>query len=272
MIKKSRLGLPRAASVGNQPSRPNLSEMSPEPTLKRDVRDVIRYIVMRASRPQELPYHGAIVPVAATPQLRSLTRKIIRGLHESFEIEAVKALLRPSDVVLEVGAGTGVLSAIMAKLGAQVHAFEPNRTLLSSAQAVFVATGVEIDYRSVAVGVEEGHARFFVDSRSQSGGSSSLINRGNSLEIDVPVVSFHDVCEELHPTFLMVDAEGAERDLLTAALPATVRVVCVEIHPHVIGSTAASKIVYDLLGQGFILNIDHSGQRVFAFTRDSSAR
>jgi hypothetical protein len=30
--------------------------------------------------------------------------------------------------------------------------------------------------------------------------------------------------------------------------------------------------VYDLLGQGFILNIDESGQRVFAFTRHSSAQ
>jgi 2-polyprenyl-3-methyl-5-hydroxy-6-metoxy-1,4-benzoquinol methylase len=136
--------------------------MNEERTLKGDVGDVIRYILMRASRPKELPYHGAVVPVAATPQLQSLTRRIIRGLHESFEIEAVKALLRPSDVVLEVGAGTGVLSAIMAKLGAEVHAFEPNRTLLSSAQAVFLATGVEVDYRSVAVGVEVGHARFFV--------------------------------------------------------------------------------------------------------------
>lgn len=246
--------------------------MTQEPTLKRDVRDVIRYIVMRASRPKELPYHGAIVPVAATPQLRSLTRKIIRGLHERFEIEAVKALLRPSDVVLEVGAGTGVLSAIMAKLGAEVHAFEPNRTLLSSARAVFVATGVEVDYRSVAVGVEEGHAPFFVDRRSKSGDGSSLINRGNSLELDVPLVSFRDVCDEVHPTFLMVDAEGAERDLLTEALPTTIRVVCVEIHPDAIGRAAASKIVYVLLAQGFILNIDHSGQRVFAFTRHSSAQ
>jgi FkbM family methyltransferase len=249
-----------------------LSEVNQERTLKGDVRDVIRYIIMRVSRPKELPYHGAIVPVAATPQLRSLTRKIIRGLHESFEIEAVKALLRPSDVVLEVGAGTGVLSAIMAKLGADVHAFEPNQTLRSSARAVFVATGVEVDYRSVAVGVEEGHARFFVGRGSKSGGGGSLINRGDSLELDVPLVSFRDVCDELHPTFLMMDAEGAERDLLTEPMPATVRVVCVEIHPDAIGDAAASKIVYDLLGQGFILNIDESGQRVFAFTRHSSAQ
>jgi FkbM family methyltransferase len=246
--------------------------MTQRRTLKGDVRDVIRYIVMRASRPKELPYHGAIVPVTATPQLRSLTRKIIRGLHESFEIEAVKSLLRPGDVVLEVGAGTGVLSAIMAKLGAEVHAFEPNRDLLSSARAVFVATGVEVDYRSVAVGVEEGRARFFVGRRSKSGGSGSLINRGDGLELDVPLVSFRDVCDELHPTFLMVDAEGAERDLLTEPLPAALRVVCVEIHPDAIGGAAASKIVYDLLGQGFILNIDESGQRVFAFTRHSSAQ
>ena len=243
--------------------------MTVERTLKRDVRDVVRYIITRARRPNELPYHGAIVPVAATPELESLTRKILRGLHESYEIAAVKALLRPRDVVLEIGAGTGVLSAIMATLGAEVHAFEPNPHLLSSARAVFTATGVEVDYRSVAVGVDEGQADFFVGRRSRSGGSASFIDRGDSLEIDVPLVAFRDVCAEIQPTFVMMDAEGAEADLLAQELPAVVRVICIELHPHVIGEAAASKIVQDLLAQGFTLKIDQSGNRVFAFTRYS---
>jgi FkbM family methyltransferase len=240
-----------------------------EQTLKRDVRDVVRYIVMRARRPKELSYHGATVPVAASPELESLTRKILRGLHESCEIAAVKALLRPCDVVLEVGAGTGVLSAIMATLGAEVHAFEPNPNLASSARAVFTATGVEVDYRSVAVGVDEGHAEFFVGRRSKSGGSASFIDRGDSLGIDVPLVAFREVCAEIRPTFVMLDAEGAERDLLTQALPASVRAICIEIHADAIGDAAASKIVQDLLAQGFILKINQSGERVFAFMRYS---
>src|SRR5579862_6872762 len=240
-------------------------------TFKGDLAKLIRYAVARTRRPSMLPYHGINVPVGATPELGSLTRRILRGLHERFEIAAVEALVRPEDIVLEVGAGTGVLSAIVARLGAEVHAFEANPSLIPSAQAVFSANRVSVDYRTAAIGLQAGQARFFT-SRSGSGEGGSLIDRDTDMVIDVPTVAFSDVLEEIRPSFVAMDAEGAERDLLAKALPQTVRALTVEIHPHIIGDDTASALVHDILSQGFTLMIDQSGFRTFAFSRPAPSR
>src|SRR4051812_27037312 len=95
-------------------------------TLRGDLVETARFVIAHATKPYNLVYHGITVPVGATPELGSLRRKILRGLHEKWEIAAVQALLTPEDTVLEIGAGTGVLSAIIGKRARRVVSYEPN--------------------------------------------------------------------------------------------------------------------------------------------------
>ena len=236
-------------------------------SLKGDVAAVLRFVVARVTRPQKLIYHGITVPVAATPELDSLRRKLLRGLHEAGEIAAVEALLRPEDVVLEIGAGTGVLTAIIARRAKRVVSFEPNPALKRSAYAVFAANGVIPEYRTAAVGIEARVAKFYVGRGSKAGESSSLIDRGDAREITTDVVAFEHVLREVCPSFLMIDAEGAERELLAVPLPDDVRAVCAEFHPHVIGDEAVTDVIRGLFSQGFTLFLDHSHHRVLALAR-----
>ncbi|HRE21442.1 MAG TPA: rRNA adenine N-6-methyltransferase family protein [Rhabdaerophilum sp.] len=50
--------------------------------------------------------------------------------------------IRPGQRVLEIGTGSGFLSAIMARLGARVTTYERYRTLLRRAEAAFRETGI----------------------------------------------------------------------------------------------------------------------------------
>jgi protein-L-isoaspartate(D-aspartate) O-methyltransferase len=51
--------------------------------------------------------------------------------------------IRPGLRVLEIGTGSGFLSALMARLGARVTTYERYRTLLRRAESAFRATGVQ---------------------------------------------------------------------------------------------------------------------------------
>ncbi|WP_421932356.1 FkbM family methyltransferase [Phenylobacterium sp.] len=235
-------------------------------TPRETVVGVARYVALRMRSPKRIQYHGVTIPVGADGPLHALRRKLYRGLHERCEIAAVEALLRAEDVVLEIGAGSGVLSTVIAKrlARATLHTFEANPSLIPSIHRLLAQNGLTADVRQAAVGAEDGTATFFV---REAFGSSSLVDRGGAKEITVEMVAFGRILADLQPTFVMMDVEGAEREILAKPLPAHVRVLCAEIHPHVIGDEAASEIVRSLLAQGFILKIDASGERVLAFER-----
>ncbi len=73
-------------------------------------------------------------------------RKALRlGQYEDRETQAVIATVKPDDVVVELGAGMGYMSTLMAKNlnVAQVHAYEANPDMVPYIQAVYDENGVE---------------------------------------------------------------------------------------------------------------------------------
>jgi FkbM family methyltransferase len=192
------------------------------------------------------------------------------GEYEIQELVSLKQVLRPGDVVVEFGAGCGVVSTFIAKRigpSGRLTTYEANADLMPSITALASANNVKFDVEYVAVGVMDGSTTFF---RNRQILSSSILDRKDQLageRITVPVKGLSGIIERHKPTVLVMDVEGAETSLLTTVMPASVRAVVLEMHPHIIGDKLVSGICAKLIESGFNLSIEFSHEKNLAFVR-----
>jgi FkbM family methyltransferase len=84
--------------------------------------------------------------------------------------------------------------------------------------------------------------------------ASSLRPDDHARRVRVPTASFTEAMSRFTPTYLTVDIEGGEVELLSAPLPAHVRAICLEVHPGVAGVTETRTMFGRLIADGFALD------------------
>jgi FkbM family methyltransferase len=182
---------------------------------------------------------------------RRVEQAISRGGYERDELRLIRMVLSPSDVVLEVGAGLGVVSAYCAKrLGSnRVFAFEANPDLEPRIRETYALNGVEPTLEMCAIRATAGRINLY---RTKHLFSSSLIQRNaRALAIEVPGKALSYVVEKIRPTLLIVDVEGAEGELFDRAQLPGVTKIMLELHERVIGEDKARQLRGALNGLGF---------------------
>ena len=68
---------------------------------------------------------------------------------------------------------------------------------------------------------------------------------------------------------IVMDIEGAEREVLRSPLPPQVRLIVLELHPAYYGPKGMTEVIQGLIAQGFAAHLHGSNQQVRAFLRDS---
>jgi FkbM family methyltransferase len=182
---------------------------------------------------------------------RRVEQAISRGGYERDELRLIRMVLSPSDVVLEVGAGLGVVSAYCAKrLGSnRVFAFEANPDLEPRIRETYALNGVEPTLEMCAIRATAGRINLY---RTKHLFSSSLIQRNaRALAIEVPGKALSYVVEKFRPTLLIVDVEGAEDELFDRAQLPGVTKIMLELHERVIGEAKARRVRGALTALGF---------------------
>jgi len=182
---------------------------------------------------------------------RRVEQAISRGGYERDELRLIGMVLSPSDVVLEVGAGLGVVSAYCAKrLGSsRVFAFEANPDLEPRIRETYALNGVEPTLEMCAIRATAGRVSLY---RTKHLFSSSLIQRNaGALAIEVPGKALSYVVEKIRPTLLIVDVEGAEGELFDRAQLPGVTKIMLELHQRVIGEDKARQLRAALNALGF---------------------
>lgn len=198
---------------------------------------------------------------------RSVRSHIFKGGYEAVEAELVTGIVTPSDRVLEVGTGIGFVSILCAKLAGEgrVTSYEANPALEPIIRANYTLNGLSPDLRMKAVTVDGSPIRFFADPNILS---SSLIDRDlESTEITVDSDPMADVMAEIAPNVIVMDVEGAEVDLLTAADLSSVRAMIVEVHPHIIGEDEIAAMDAAIALQG--LHIAKRLHKTVLYLRDA---
>ena len=179
------------------------------------------------------------------PMTRFLHEKRIERIkaarYEGQEIEGSLHVVGSDDTVLEIGAGIGLVGAVIAHNAKPkaIHSFEANPELMEAINALYALNDLQDRIsvtNQVLISAEDRPETLQFHIRNSYLGSS-LLNPGNrpSNVVDVPTASFSQVCEQIQPTVLVMDIEGGELDLLRHADLSPFRAVVLEFHPEAYG-------------------------------------
>ena len=200
----------------------------------------------------------------ATPTIRT---EIYDGRYELHERRVLEATLRREDRYMELGAGAGFMATLACGVvGAdQVVAYEATPRLAEVAKGTAAANGFNPTVINAAVLPQaQDTVEFYVHEDFWT--SSLDPAQGGSL-ITVPARTLDEELAVHRPTYLMVDVEGAEVELLVNRLPEHVRAVCVETHAEVVGRDCIQRMITGLIGQGLALDLQMSREAVAFFAR-----
>ena len=223
-----------------------------ESWFRRSLRKVAKWLTYQV-RVRQRP----IVTVAGV-QLRvgrhmspQVERAVSRGLYEQDELHLLGEVLSPGDVVLELGAGIGLVSAYCAKRirSSRVFAYEANPDLEPRIRETYWLNQVRPTLEMCAIGAQTGTVTLYCGRHLWS--SSILRPTCRVRPVEVPMKALSEIAREIRPTLLIVDVEGAEGELFDHAhLPTVMRIV-LELHERVIGATNAGRVRSRLAAIGF---------------------
>lgn len=135
---------------------------------------------------------------------------------------ALRRVLRPGDVALDIGANLGLVSLQMARMvgpGGAVHAFEPNPTMQAYLSATLAANpNLPIRLHRFALGREEGELPLMIP--TGNAGAASLVDSGGSFAtepVTVQIRQLDTVCAQIgidRIGAIKMDVEGFEAQVL----------------------------------------------------------
>ena len=192
-------------------------------------------------------------------------RKLALGRHTRHERDLLVRALREDDRVLELGGGIGMVAIECARrIGSdRVTSYEANPELESLIRENYALNDVSPDLRMAMVGPEPGSRAFNLSDKFSH---SSVYDVGETARtVSVPVHAFGQVMAEVRPSVLVVDIQGAERELFRHADLGGVRLILVELHPFIVGLPGMLAIRRRMRAQGFA-EADRSGNS-FVFAR-----
>jgi FkbM family methyltransferase len=217
-------------------------------------------------------YHG--VEVLSAPHLGpNMIINMGLGKYERREVLSALKFIEEGDVVVEMGAGAGLVGAAVAKNCApeKIVSFEANHKLISSINALYEHNGIadiiEVHNQIVISDPEAPQAvDFFI--RGNFLGSGMTITKGmeRAEKVSAPVVAWATIKEQFKPTVLLMDIEGAELEFFRHADLGGIRVIIAELHRHIYHRPGMREIREGIAAKGFIEDREASGGGVFVFT------
>ena len=225
----------------------------------------LKKIAWRFKKPDWADNHGIMLPVRHAMVSPGIAREIYFGDYEAKEIEIISKRLATDDVVFEVGAGLGYLSAYCAKRtgGEKVFTYEANPELIPLIRETHARNGVAPTVTNALLARGDGEREF----RLEDDFWASSAHRGSGRAITVKQLDLDSELARVRPSFMIVDIEGGEAEFFAGADLSTVRKICVETHPDVLGDRVLSEMFAGLVAKGFALDFSLIRKNVFFFHR-----
>lgn len=206
-------------------------------------------------------------PAVITPTIRAA---ILAGRFEAEEASQIAAIVRPGDRVLEIGAGIGFISTLLARERrvARVIAVEANPHLLAYMARLHGVNRVRKVRRlnAVLTNAAATSATFYLRGDFWMGSLSPAPNPYLAT-VEVPTLSLDRLLRDEAINLVVCDVEGAEDGLFDGADLSCVDRIYLETHDHVTGLSGVRRLFATMAEQGFVYDPRHSLGSVVLFQR-----
>jgi len=184
--------------------------------------------------------------------------RINAAQYEGQEIAGALHVVNGDDVVLEIGAGIGLVGAVIATNAKprRVHAFEANPDLIPEIENLYqindLGDRISVENTVLISAEQRPETVPFYLHKSYLGSSLTDPGARTRKQVEVKTADFNATCAALKPTVLVMDIEGGELDLLRHADLTPFRAIVVEFHPKTygIGGMRACKTILREAGFG----------------------
>lgn len=246
----------------NNQSRTIKERLSPS-----NIKSYIIKTYCQITKPQIVKVNGIKIFVSNNIQ-GDILRTVYVGTYEKYELGIVKSCLSSNDVVLELGAGIGLISSYCAKqIGSdRVFAYEANPKLESDIRRNYQLNDVSPNLEMCILGEKSGEETFYIHNDFWS---SSIVSANSdnqkideiNVKVNVKVRSFNKVISIIKPTFLIIDIEGGEYDLFKYADLSNIKKICLELHNDILGKEKTKFVLFKLAEWGFLIDEKVSKKR-----------
>ncbi len=240
----------------------------PLPPLPEDLRKLL---------PETVTYDGLRLHVDRFGWSRGAIGAVMSRTYEFDERKLVGLLVQPSDRVIEMGTGLGLVAMVAKRRckPGQVSCFEANPEMIEEARRNFLANNAEIGLnqsilvcRRARAGIGE-TVRFKIGENFLTSAISPVYPAKG--EVEVPAGVLEDAIAEQNANVLILDVEGDELNVLGGAELAPIRLIISEIHFDTIGNAGFQYLAESLAAQGLAIDWRHTRGSTFAFRRDVAA-
>jgi FkbM family methyltransferase len=228
----------------------------------------IKKLQWRVHVPDWSEIRGIVLPVKHPLIVQAIQKKIFFGDYEEMESDIVEKRLAPDDIVMEVGAGIGYLSALCAKrIGSErVNAYEANPAMMDVIALTHEKNRVSPRVANVMMGHGNGVCTLHVEEEFWA--SSTVAGSANSKKVEIPQIDLNEEFDKIRPTFLIIDIEGGEIDFFKYAKLDGLRKICIETHPGMISNQDINDMFVKLIAKGFLIDYTLLRKNVFYLYRD----
>lgn len=218
--------------------------------------------------------HGITVPIQQDDVSPIIWKALVSGSYEAKEACYVTRAIKANDRVLELGAGIGIITALIARTpGVHVWAFEANPDIVELASRVMEAN--HLDNVTLQQGILTAGGphilRFYV---RQDFWMSSLNKEQGPFEDEITITSGNvdSFIERHNINVLVMDIKSAEYDLLQGAVLNGVERIFLELHDHLYGLAGIRDITQALTSKGYAYDPRGSHGPCVLFSKDNTPR
>lgn len=195
---------------------------------------------------------------------------IIRGDYETGELTIISKTISVNDRILEIGSGLGFLAIYCSKQVGEknVISFEANPYLEPYHNKIFKINNIFPVIIYKAVSLNNNPISLNIDTKKFWSTSILPFKSKDIKKVTVDSVNINDIIKLYAPTYLIVDIEGFEIELLPEITDfLTIQKLQLEIHPNVTGNEQIINLKNHLIHKGFSYNSDISTPTQLYFFR-----